>query len=250
MNKLIHKKELASTNQYLSDWVQQYDSKRLKENIPPFSVVYTDYQSKGRGQQQHSWESKKGENLLMSIILYPEIHPSQQFLISEQVSLAIADFLNKKLLLEDVKIKWANDIYIKNKKIAGILVEHTLLNNQIFYSIVGIGLNINQKNFPQWIPNPTSLFFETGNYYSVENILHSIVNNLKNYHSLEPSLVHQNYLKYLYKQNQFARYKMVQTQEIIQLKITHVESNGLLHTQDQKGKTYTFNFHEIEYLIE
>lgn len=250
MNKRIHKKTLVSTNQYLTEWVKQYDRNQLEENLPPFSVVYTDYQTKGRGQQQHTWESKRGKNLLMSIILYPKIHPSQQFLISQQVSLAIANLLKHTLGLEEVKIKWANDIYIKDKKIAGILVEHTLSNNQLSYSIVGIGLNINQEVFPQWLPNPTSLFIETNRYYSIEDILTQIIDNIKKYHASSPIEIQHAYLSYLYKHQTFARYKIIQTQEIIEMKIINVENNGILQTQDIIGNNYNFNFHEIEYLIE
>jgi len=250
MNKRIHKKTLASTNQYLTEWVKQYERDSLADKLPPFSVVFTDYQTKGRGQQQHTWESKRGKNLLMSIILYPKIQPSQQFLISQQVSLAIADFLSLSLGLDEVKIKWANDIYIKDKKIAGILVEHTLLNNLLTYSIVGIGLNINQEIFPQWLPNPTSLFLETNRYYTIEDILIQIIDNIKKYHSLDPLDVHHTYLSYLYKHHTFARYKIIQTQEIVELKIINVNPCGTLQTQDIKGKNYSFNFHEIEYLIE
>ena len=102
MHKLIHKDILTSSNQFLTDWIQQFPRNLLEENIPAYSVVYTDYQTKGRGQQEHTWESERGKNLLMSIILYPNILPSHQFLICEHVSLAIADFLDKQLGIEDV----------------------------------------------------------------------------------------------------------------------------------------------------
>ncbi|NLO43201.1 MAG: biotin--[acetyl-CoA-carboxylase] ligase [Bacteroidales bacterium] len=250
MHKLIHKDILTSSNQFLTDWIQQFPRNLLEENIPAYSVVYTDYQTKGRGQQEHTWESERGKNLLMSIILYPNILPSHQFLICEQVSLAIADFLDKQLGIEDVKIKWPNDIYIKNKKIAGILVEHTIQHDRILYSIAGIGLNINQASFASWIPNPTSVLIETNNTYDIESILQSIVENIKKISTKEASLIHQKYIQYLYQYNQFARYKIIKTQEIHQLKIITVEPTGLLKTEDPMGEVYMFNFHEIEHLTE
>ena len=120
------------------------------------TVVLAKEQTSGRGQVNNTWESSYGDNLLMSIVLYPEfLHAGNQFLLSKFVSLAIVDFLS--YYLENVTIKWPNDIYVGNKKIAGVLIENSLRGAFISSSVVGIGLNVNQTEFSSSIPNPTSL---------------------------------------------------------------------------------------------
>ena len=249
MSNCIYRSDLHSTNAFLSNWIQQYERKLIKENIPEYTVVYTDYQTKGRGQQQHTWESEKNKNLLMSIVLYPEIHPSQQFIISQRVSLAICNFLINTLHIQDVSIKWANDIYVNDKKIAGILVEHILTGEQIFYSIIGIGLNINQESFLPWIPNPTSILLETGKNLSIETTLAHIINHIKTHNTLDTQTIQQHYFEKLYKRNVFANYKIISTQEIVLLKIKNVETSGLLVTEDNSGNNRTFHFNEIQYIL-
>ncbi len=103
------------------------------------------------------WESDHGKNLLASFIFYPNfLNPKNIFLLNMTFSLALYDFANK-LLMHDVSIKWHNDLYYKNKKLAGLLIENSIRNNEFNYSIVGIGINVNQVKFSANAANPTSL---------------------------------------------------------------------------------------------
>src|SRR5665648_1178797 len=134
-SKLYFFENLPSTNTYAA--------KLLKKNkLPEGTVVYTNYQSAGRGQTGNIWESEDGKNLLVSIVLFPSfIIPACQFLISITLSLGICDFL--KRYIPACAIKWPNDIYVNNDKIAGILIENSVMEGVIESSIAGIGLNIN-----------------------------------------------------------------------------------------------------------
>ena len=117
-----------------------------KKKLLKGTIVYTNYQSAGQGQSGNKWESEDGKNLLISIVLFPSfIKPADQFHISMTISLGICDFL--KRYIPGCSIKWPNDIYVNNDKIAGILIENFILGNKIENTIAGIGLNINQDKF-------------------------------------------------------------------------------------------------------
>lgn len=111
------------------------------------TVVITNNQTSGRGQRGNSWEAKPGENLTFSIILKPTfLKASDQFLLNQCISLGLYDFLTQKPL-HDVKIKWPNDMLVENKKVCGILIENIVQRDSIQWSVVGIGLNVNQTEF-------------------------------------------------------------------------------------------------------
>ena len=141
-----HLAETDSTNTYL----QQLDADR---HLPEGYIVYTDAQRAGRGQRGNSWESQPGKNLTFSLLLRPEHIPAnQQFLLSQAVSLAVTDVLNR--YASGFSIKWPNDIYWEDKKIAGILIENVLSGSTFARSIVGIGLNITRSVSSAMPPTP------------------------------------------------------------------------------------------------
>ncbi|MBE6224808.1 MAG: biotin--[acetyl-CoA-carboxylase] ligase [Bacteroidales bacterium] len=145
-------------------WYQTIDSTNSQANreladAPHGSVWVADFQTAGRGQRGNRWESKSAENLTFSILLRPTfLHPAQQFHISRIASLGVLRYLHDKGL--DAKIKWPNDIYIGNKKICGMLIENSISTDKLSASIVGIGLNLNQRGFSSKLTNPTSLIME------------------------------------------------------------------------------------------
>lgn len=123
------------------------------------TVWIADFQTAGRGQRGNKWESAESENLTFTILLRPEfLHPSLQFRISQICSIGVCRYLVAKGL--PAKIKWPNDIYIGNKKICGMLIEHSIRGDKLAVSIAGIGLNLNQTKFASDAPNPTSLLLE------------------------------------------------------------------------------------------
>ena len=111
------------------------------------TIVITSDQTSGRGQRGNNWEALPGQNITLSVILKPDfLNAASQFSLNIAVSLGVYEFLSK-YAVEDLSIKWPNDIYIGNRKLGGILIENTLAGSRLSYSIVGIGLNINQLNF-------------------------------------------------------------------------------------------------------
>ena len=186
--------EIASTNAEL---------KRLqKQNpMPEGSLLITEFQSAGRGQAGNSWYSSKAQNLLFSFLLYPHgVKAKEQFIISQVVSLALKNVLDK--YINNVTIKWPNDIYWKNKKIAGILIENSLMGQHIDYTIVGVGLNINEDEFPSNLPNPISLKQIIGCNTDREiliNLLHSEFHKLwQSMKRGEIAQIEDNYMQHLY----------------------------------------------------
>ena len=151
---IYHFRVLDSTNTYALKLLSQIRPKAG-------TLISADYQTTGRGQMGRDWHSAPGLNLCLSCILYPETNAQNQFAISMAVALAVrdtvADFINQ----ERVKIKWPNDIYVGDKKIAGILIQTSIHGNVIIYCVAGIGLNVNETDFPAELPNPTSLKLET-----------------------------------------------------------------------------------------
>ena len=142
-------------------WLDSIDStneeaKRHISDIDNLSVLSAYEQTEGRGQRGNTWTSTPGENLMFSVVLKnPKISAKDQFGINEITSLSVVDFLSQHGI--SARIKWPNDIYVGSKKICGILIENSLRGSGISSSIIGIGLNINQRNFDVNIPNPTSM---------------------------------------------------------------------------------------------
>jgi BirA family biotin operon repressor/biotin-[acetyl-CoA-carboxylase] ligase len=145
---------LASTNMFVSDLLKH---QKPKEGL----VVIADYQDTGKGQGAKSWHSQKGENLLMSLLLFPAfLSASNQFQISRVISVSLCEVLDA--LGAAPVIKWPNDILTSRGKIAGILIENGISGGKIAHTIAGIGLNLNQSEFPEFPQPASSLFLETG----------------------------------------------------------------------------------------
>jgi BirA family biotin operon repressor/biotin-[acetyl-CoA-carboxylase] ligase len=142
-----------------TDSTNNYALKLLREKQPfEGTVVRTFRQTLGRGQRQKQWESEDFANLTFSIIFYPVfLSVSRQFQLSKAIALGVSDFVKNVVKTENVKIKWPNDIYVGDKKIAGILIENSVSGNKISSAVIGIGLNVNQEKFSAEIQNPVSL---------------------------------------------------------------------------------------------
>ncbi len=126
-------------------------------------------QTAGRGQRGNRWSSRPGENLTFSLVVEPSfLETRRQFLLSECTALALTDTLNSYGV--DARIKWTNDIYAGDRKIVGVLLEHDLAGDRLARSVIGIGINVNQTDFPEWVPNPTSLAVLTGRSYDIMDV--------------------------------------------------------------------------------
>lgn len=137
------------------------EARKAIYSLDKLSVIAVRCQTKGRGQGTHIWETSPGKNLTFSIVLKDlEILPSEQIAISQITALSVVDYLALHGI--SAKIKLPNDIYVGNKKICGILIENSICSNRLVWSIIGIGINVNQAVFPASLPNPTSVLLESG----------------------------------------------------------------------------------------
>ncbi len=253
--------KLNSTNAYLLDL--------LKDNNFSEGVVLVGVeQMDGRGQRGTTWESEPGKNLTFSILLKPhflKIH--DQFFLSQAVSLGVVKFIIQCLNLEEpnplnldtnerVKIKWPNDVYVDNKKIAGILIENSLLSDSINYSIVGIGLNVNQIHFSATLANPTSLKKIVGRDFDLENCLRQLCFCIEEtYIQLQSNSntficgfdsISAEYTSNLYLLNEFANYRY--QEKVIIAKIIRVSNYGKLILEKQSGELIECDLKEIKFL--
>ncbi len=167
----------------------------------PFAV-FTDFQTAGRGQGNHTWSSTHSKNITVSVTIEPKLPPEKQFYITALASVSIkqtVDYILCKFNLPLAKIKWINDVYVGDNKIAGILISNDILDNKITHSIIGIGLNVNQEEFPVDIPNPTSLKIESGKDFDIEEVLSLLLNNIEK--NIEIMRSHPEDLRKLYEEN-------------------------------------------------
>lgn len=244
--KIIHLKKVNSTNSYVMEL--------LKQDHPDEGfVVWADEQTNGRGHGKNTWESEKDKNLACSLVLRPKfIEPSHQFAIAQIISIALCRLIDKYVKGEEVKIKWPNDIYVNDKKIAGILIQNILKGDLIEYSVVGIGININQKEFLSDAPNPVSLVHFTKAGHNVEELLNQLLNEVMiiySGHARQASgeAVHKTYLSYLYRFGQWAEYKA--EAYIFEAMITGIGQYGRLVLKMKDGEKREFDFKEVEFVL-
>jgi len=241
---LITLKEVDSTNTFLKDALSK--STPLLEG----TVIMADKQLAGRGQTGNSWISEAGKNLTFSILLNPVFLPiERQFDLNMALSLALNDFFNKYELL-GAAIKWPNDSYLNNKKIGGILIENILQGNKIKHAIIGIGLNVNQENFPPNLKNVTSLKQALHQDYNLMQILGEICDFIEaRYLQLKAGNIDKlrdEYLSKLYLKDENALFRF--NSEIQNAIIRDITASGQLVIETSSGLQY-FNNKEIEFII-
>lgn len=243
MPKIIFLQNTDSTNSYLANLI------KTSEYLDNYYSVCALNQTAGRGIYNSQWHSMPGKNIAISILFYPEMKPQHNFIISMLVSLGICRYLKQKQI--NPQIKWPNDIYIENKKICGILIENNILASLIKSSIIGIGLNLNQYEFPDSIPNPISIAKIKKRSYSVKEeaqlMRTEIINSLKSANIANIDRIISEYLENLYRYNTIAQFK--HNNNIISGKIINVKPDGKLIMEYENKKITEFGFKEIEYVI-
>ncbi len=241
--KIVHLDTIDSTNNYFSKLSKD-------QKFPEGSIITSSFQESGKGQGDNSWESEKEKNLLFSMILYPDfLAIDNNFLLSKTISLGILDYL--KLKTKNVKIKWPNDIYINDEKIAGILIENTIKGSTINQCIVGIGLNLNQSMFISDAPNPVSLSQITGDFYSTKDELEILRDCIRTfYEKLRKSKfeeINELYINSLYRFNEF--YNYTSNNNTFEARIKGVNEYGHLQIEKSNHEKFEFDFKEIEFII-
>ncbi len=241
--RLQYHEKLDSTNNYAL--------KLLKESQPEEgTVIMADFQTLGKGQRNNRWESEKKRNITLSIILYPEfLEAEKQFYLSMAISLGLVSFLNNYHL--DVTIKWPNDIYIQRKKIAGLLIENSMVKRNLMNSVSGIGLNVNQERFSKEIPNPTSMYLELKKTFDLKEVQKSLLNSVEDWlvklYLKEYQIIKQSYEQKMLFRNEWSDFLLGNVR--FSGKITGVNEYGQLIITDDKSAVRTFNFKEVEYCL-
>jgi len=240
MGNTFYTKATHSTNVLLWEMIRE-------KSLPEGFVVQTDFQTAGKGQVGNSWESEAGRNLLFSMVLYPQrVTVDNQFLLSQLVSLGIKEALDE--YTDGITVKWPNDIYWNDKKLVGILIENSLQGTKIKSSVIGIGLNVNQKVFVSNAPNPVSLLRITGKRQNRKLLLTKIRQNIqKLYTELSVTKIRAEYAEALYRKDGFYAYRA--NDETFQAKIISVHPDGQLELETEAGERKGFYFKEVSFVL-
>lgn len=240
---LHHYPQLASTNAHA---LSLLSSSKPAEG----TVISAFYQYDGRGQIGSKWESEAGSNITVSVILYPAFLPARlQFHLNQAVSLAVYDLVSSHLSGK-VTVKWPNDIYVADNKIAGILIQNTVAGEFINASIIGIGINVKQKIFLSNAPNPTSFQLETQKVFDLDEIKAELYFRLeKRYLALrfgQTTRLEKDYQNALYRHMEQAEF-LLNDGTTFSGHITGVDSTGKLLI-DTGNEVRSFDFKQIKFI--
>ena len=265
----IYLPSCQSTNESLALEANHY-KKNSTKNLFEGTLLWTDHQTKGKGQRGNKWETEKNQNLTFSILLHPSfLLPKESFWITIAISLGVRDALEEILkndfaeIAQDFEIKWTNDIFINHKidneyqdrKIGGILIENQINSQSIHQSIVGIGININQIfDKKDTSHRAVSLREVTGKEWNKEEVLTEILFFIeKRYLQLRAGkrdILKADYLSYLFRYQEWHYYKDKLKNQKITGQILGISPEGKLALEiaGQSGKISYFENKEIEFL--
>jgi BirA family biotin operon repressor/biotin-[acetyl-CoA-carboxylase] ligase len=235
-----------STNRQMADFIQ--DNLLNNKQIDELFTLYAGYQKSGKGLATNRWHSEANQNILATIYFKPPILASVQFLFNQCFAVAIQQFLSQ--FITEVMIKWPNDIYFRGKKMAGILIEHTILGDKIEHTIAGVGININQLHFPDELPNAVSLAQITGQIYSIDDLMRQLHAVCTRFYSLlkngETKLINDLYMNNLYQFGTPSSYQI--RGQVCVAKIIGIDHFGRLLLEDEAGKVYCCGLKEVVFL--
>ena len=214
-------------------------------------LLWAEEQTAGRGQRGHTWLSHKGENLTFTLLVEPKFLPArEQFLLSEAAALALVDTLQSYHI--EATIKWTNDIYVGNRKIVGMLIEHFYSGMHLRRTLIGIGLNVNQRMFDASLPNPTSMALEREKTFDREEVVERFTTAFEaRYKQLEEGqsdALQQDYRQAMYRIHQMQRFRLPDSTEF-EAEIEGVEAGGALQLRHADGTRKSYQFKEVEFVI-
>lgn len=239
-SQILYYEKVSSTNEVAEKILSE---RRINEG----TVIYAGEQTKGKGQKGNTWVSEVGKNLTLSMILHPVFLPAEfQFAISQVLSLSIAGMLDN--YTGSISIKWPNDIYYKDDKIAGILIENSVEGNTLQYSIAGAGININQAYFPRELPEAVSLRMIKGKDHDIKTLLKELCNICDRWYNIlregDLAYINDQYHKRLYRYNTLTTFRTASGS--IRGRIRGVDSHGMLLIKTTSGTSLKFSFKEVE----
>ncbi|MGV7107903.1 biotin--[acetyl-CoA-carboxylase] ligase [Flavobacterium sp. U410] len=231
----------ASTNTFLKELI-------IETNLENLTVVTTRNQFQGKGQRGNGWQAEEGKNLTFSVFLKDFISRyNDLFLLNIIVPLCILKAL-KKMTVSDVSIKWPNDILSGNKKVAGILVENLFKGNGEVYSIIGVGLNVNQEKFEN-LPQASSLKNVTGQEFVIEDVLDAILKEMTVFFSEDCSVdeeeIWNEYHKFLFRKGIPTVFETPNQRKFMGI-ILEVNREGKLCIQLEDDSIRTFDLKEVK----
>ncbi len=256
-NTIIELRKTASTNQYAAALLDQGHPEEG-------TVIRAHEQYAGRGQGSHTWSSDPGKNLTFSLILFPTFLPAgRQFMLNKAISLGILDFAYEALYLQpenkkagrkrqvSIQIKWPNDLYLDSRKAGGVLMEHRIQGAHLAASVIGIGLNINQVEFSEDIPNPVSLKSLTGQDYNLTDALRSVCRAIELRYLILKSTggtgLDEEYRRHLLGFGQWMEFS--RKEGPMEGKVTGVDDLGRLLVEGSDGVTVAYKHQEIFFRI-
>lgn len=243
----------TSTNTYMHDLVNNkktITNDLITIDVPEFYTVSSNFQTEGKGQKNNSWHSEPGKNMLLSTVVYPKDKGEDQFNVNMKICLGILDYCKSNIAEEGFSIKWPNDIYYHDKKIGGLLIEHSIIGESILYTIIGIGLNINQTEFPEDLPNPISAAQICNYNFNLDECVRELLLNLsekKKYYNKHPDLLKKDYLSSLYRYKTWSKFQI--KNETLTASIEDVNKYGMLCLKDEANIKHECGFKEVSYII-
>lgn len=239
-NSIISLDTVDSTNNYAANLLKQSD-------VAEGTVVLSRYQTQGRGQRGATWLSEAGNNLLMSLVVKPsKLEPSRQFAVNQLVCIALVDYLRGHFDIEAV-IKWPNDILVDEQKLGGILIENGVRGNTLEYCIAGIGLNVNQRSFPEdW--KVTSLAVLTGKQHDIGEMVRALLPIIEREYELlgKPDVLEQRFTDRLYGVKEWLYYR--EGNEVFRAKVSGLGPHGELRLKKENGEISECVFKQVELL--
>lgn len=238
--KIIRLKEIDSTNRFLRELKDEQEDEMV--------VAVADFQTAGKGQGSHTWESEAGKNLLFSIKVHPRWVPvRQQFLLSMAGAIAIKEAL--ETYVDGITLKWPNDVYWNDKKISGTLIETSIDSKGIKTCIFGIGINVNQEVFHSDAPNPVSLRQILGHEVDKDELLQKVIEGFIRYYELLRRADYMDvsgiYHLSLYRRKGFHRYEDADGD--FEGAFVEVEDDGHLILHDKQGVIRSYSFGEVKF---
>lgn len=250
MKKIFHKDRLLFIDSVASS--NDYALTKKEEAAQGPLVIIAREQTKGKGMGTNEWLTEKNKNLTLSIVLKPESYGiDNPFILNKITSLSVKELTSSFVKNKEVYIKWPNDVLITHKKVAGILIENTINNEKYSTAVIGIGININQKAFPEQLPNPTSFCLETRKTFDLDAVLDKFLSIFEKwFHILvdgDASVIdkeyHQNLFRYGKKSHFFYQNKTIEAT------ITGVDTYGRLCLQKKSGQLLCCDFKEINFIF-
>jgi len=243
---LIFLPEVDSTNSYATELLKNV-------NVSEGTVIHTPNQTQGKGQRGNSWNAEIASNVTASIILKPVfLNLQNQFYLYQIAALACYDVMAEILGNSqfDIKIKWPNDILVNSKKIAGILIENSLNTTSINYSVIGVGINVNQTSFNEGI-NATSITNLIDEKIELNLVLTQLCRHLEKYYlqlkNNKFKEILKVYLSHLFGLNNWINFEINNTKKLCLVK--GINNTGLLVLEDELGEEKSYDVKELKWLI-